>query len=119
LYVTLTLCCGFLAPRIWIGALRCFVRVLPCNDPLQRHILAFARTEPYKRVMRIAIAGMGGLGHLGVQFAVALGKQTRYGVECMVLSGTPGKRKDAPLVFGSVTNTNAVAPNLSGAQECV
>lgn len=48
--------------------------------------LRFARVQPG---MKVAINGLGGLGHMGVKFAVA------FGAEVAVLSTSPGKEEDA------------------------
>jgi uncharacterized zinc-type alcohol dehydrogenase-like protein len=42
-----------------------------------------------KKGMRVAVVGLGGLGHMAVKFAVS------FGAEVTVLSTSPGKEKDA------------------------
>ncbi|HSC53269.1 MAG TPA: NAD(P)-dependent alcohol dehydrogenase [Phnomibacter sp.] len=48
--------------------------------------LRFANVQPG---MKVAVIGLGGLGHMGVKFAVA------FGTEVSVISHSPGKEEDA------------------------
>jgi len=53
---------------------------------------------------KVAVMGLGGLGHMGVKFAVAMG------AEVTVLSHSPSKRKDA-LAMGAAHFVDTSAPN--------
>lgn len=50
--------------------------------------------NPFKAGDRIGIVGIGGLGHLGIQFA------SKMGFEAVVFSGTEAKRDEA-IAFGA------------------
>jgi len=47
--------------------------------------------------MKVAVMGLGGLGHMGVKFAVAMG------AEVTVLSHSPSKQADADLILNTVS----------------
>jgi D-arabinose 1-dehydrogenase-like Zn-dependent alcohol dehydrogenase len=58
-------CCGFPTSSIWPARRLCFA--------LHHHLFAVARVGPGQKV---GIAGLGGLGHMGIKFSHAFGAHT-------------------------------------------